>query len=544
MKDDGLGRSDRSRVHLWAHLFSLAAIAGSLLFINRDQWFFNDEWDFITDRGIAGGAELHLFVPHNEHWSTIPILIYRAIFSIFGLKAYLPYIVPLIALHLLVVHLLWRLMLRVGVNEWIAVATTAAFGVFGAGSENLLWAFQIGFVGSIAAGLVEVYLVDQDDTLRRRVLAYAAGLAALMCSGLGVLMVAASGLVCLARRGLKAAALHTAPLAAVFLLWLLIVDNPDVSTNLQSPSLETVVTAVIVGLKATLNGLTTVSFLGWIMLTILVGWMVSSLKRHLPLATPILALAVAAVALFAMVSLGRAADIDLAGSSRYVYVAGALLLPALALLLSDMAPRRGMQLLLLFAICVVGVRQAQLLSGTASAEAEREAVSRGKIVAAAELLRAGAQTVSDLPDAQYAINLDTMELLLLAEKGQLPRGYETSETDELAAAASLQVAIGEQALDLGALPSVTGPITSAEGNCAEIEGGSQVTLTFSTPGSASISSGGGEVIVDVNRDGLLTRSTSAVVEAGQEIHLNSSFTDGTVIVTFPPGAALICGVRV
>ena len=38
--------------------------------------------------------------PVNEHWSTIPLLLYRATFAVVGLHSYLPYIAEVIALHL------------------------------------------------------------------------------------------------------------------------------------------------------------------------------------------------------------------------------------------------------------------------------------------------------------------------------------------------------------------------------------------------------------------------------------------------------------
>lgn len=136
----------------WVHLASLVGILSALVVLSRGQWFFGDEWDFLLFRGVAHPA-VGVFYPHNEHWSTLPILWYRAVFQVFALRSYWPYLLSLFAIHLAVVHLLWRCVIRAGVPASIATVGAAAFGLFGAGSENLLWAFQIGFVGSLAAGL-------------------------------------------------------------------------------------------------------------------------------------------------------------------------------------------------------------------------------------------------------------------------------------------------------------------------------------------------------------------------------------------------------
>ena len=42
--------------------------------------------------------------------------------------------------------LLWRLLLHIGVRPAIATALATVFVLLGAGYENLMWAFQIGFV--------------------------------------------------------------------------------------------------------------------------------------------------------------------------------------------------------------------------------------------------------------------------------------------------------------------------------------------------------------------------------------------------------------
>ena len=62
-----------------------------------------------------------------------------------------------------------------------------AAGLFlflGSGYQNIVWAFQIGFVGSLVFGLAHLLLIDHDGGFDRRdALGLAFGLAGLMCSG-------------------------------------------------------------------------------------------------------------------------------------------------------------------------------------------------------------------------------------------------------------------------------------------------------------------------------------------------------------------------
>ena len=54
----------------------------------RAEWFYLDEWDFLATRKVTDVGDL--FRPHNEHWTTIPILVYRTLYKFFGLQDLLP----------------------------------------------------------------------------------------------------------------------------------------------------------------------------------------------------------------------------------------------------------------------------------------------------------------------------------------------------------------------------------------------------------------------------------------------------------------------
>ena len=108
----------------------------------------------------------------------------------------------MIAVQVLVAHLLWRLMLRVGVDALVATAASAIFVVIGAGWENLVNAFQITFMAPIALGLIAILVMPERGRFQRRdAYGWICSLVAIMCSGLGITVVLVLGGVALLRRG-------------------------------------------------------------------------------------------------------------------------------------------------------------------------------------------------------------------------------------------------------------------------------------------------------------------------------------------------------
>src|SRR5262249_12529571 len=125
----------------WALLtFVGVAIAGAIVYIvnGRKVWFFGvfgDEWDFIAGRRATIPD---LLMRHGDHLVALPALVFRILYTAFGLRSYLPYQLVAIALHLAAAALLRVVMRRAGVNPWIATVAAGAFVLFGAGSQDIL----------------------------------------------------------------------------------------------------------------------------------------------------------------------------------------------------------------------------------------------------------------------------------------------------------------------------------------------------------------------------------------------------------------------
>ena len=78
-------------------LLELAALP-LILVLARDRWFYSDDFDFLVTRRAGDIGDL--LRPINGHWSTLPILAYRLLWSLFGLHSYLPYQVTVVVTHL------------------------------------------------------------------------------------------------------------------------------------------------------------------------------------------------------------------------------------------------------------------------------------------------------------------------------------------------------------------------------------------------------------------------------------------------------------
>ena len=210
-------RTDDLATWVFAAFVAIAGLA-LLLHFGRYHWFHGDEWDFLVDRD--GGDLGDLLRAHNEHLTFLPIVAYRVMWNLFGLRSYIPYQVPVIALHLTAAVLLRAIMRRGGVHPWIASAAAGIFVLFGPGEENIIWAFQIGFTGSLVFGLAHLLLADHPGPIDRRDwIGVGLGFLGLLCSGLTPLTVGVVGAVVLVRRGWKPAAFNVLPLAAVYLAW-------------------------------------------------------------------------------------------------------------------------------------------------------------------------------------------------------------------------------------------------------------------------------------------------------------------------------------
>jgi hypothetical protein len=141
-------------------IWAVGASGVLLLFWGSKLTFLLDDWEFLIYRqGFTAHAILE---PHGEHISIAPILIYKALLATFGMSSAFPFRVVSTGAFLLSAVLFFAL-LRRRVGEWLALAATVLVLFVGAGWEDLLWSFQIGYFGSMAAGLGMLLMLERED---------------------------------------------------------------------------------------------------------------------------------------------------------------------------------------------------------------------------------------------------------------------------------------------------------------------------------------------------------------------------------------------
>ena len=320
-----------------------------LLVWGRHGWFTQDDWDFLSARTAWNLSDL--FRAHFQHWTTLPLLAYRLMWVVVGLRSYTPYQALVVVLHLVAAALLLVVMRRAGVGPWLATIAAVLFVFFGSGAENIVVAFQITFVGALVFGLVQLILADHDGPLAGRDwLGLLAGFAGLLCSGVAITMVAVVGMAVLLRRGWRgwrAALFHTGPLAAAYLVWLQFAPKGQNAGNYRSQSPSQVVRFVWIGIEAAFARLGQVPGVGIALGVVLVGGLFVLMRGRGwrtplgPLAAPLALLAGGLVFLIvtgvlrsgqgALLFLITGTGPERARDSRYVYIVAALLLPALAM---------------------------------------------------------------------------------------------------------------------------------------------------------------------------------------------------------------------
>ncbi|MBX3313360.1 MAG: hypothetical protein KF906_03480 [Actinobacteria bacterium] len=324
-------RSVSDRAAMWVFVAVIVAAVPIIFHQARDQWFFLDEWDFLAGRDLDSIGSL--LQPHNEHWSTVPIVVYRVIWQFVGLNHYWPYLLVLVVLHLTLAVELRMLMRRAGVHPWIATAAASLFAVFGGGRENITWAFQMGFTGSVTFGVAAILLADHDQgsarARERDIAAAIALLLALMSSGIGVSLMVAVAVSILLRRGWRPATFIVGPSAVAFTLWY--VRYGDRSTPLSFNGDAVRLASRIVSSTSGQVGATTV--LGYLLFAAgLVGFVIALVRegrtRWRGEWAPVIGMLVGAGIFLSLTSVGRAV-LSLEPATRYRHIFLALVLPAI-----------------------------------------------------------------------------------------------------------------------------------------------------------------------------------------------------------------------
>lgn len=560
----------RARRRVWSRIrvpdvclaLVVAASTGLYLGLARSLWFESDDWAFLLRHGTVSpdvpGADLGLWAPHNEHWSTSPILIFRALFAVFGLRHFLPYLGPVLVAHAVVVVLVYVLLVRFGVRRWVAVGASTMLAFNGAGAQNTLWAFQVGFVGPVALGLAAVWLFDRhDDRAWPLWPTWVALTLGLTFSSMGLVMLAFATAYVLSRRGVRTALTVASVPAAVYVVWFLVVGKRGFAST---PHL---------GFGDTLRNLPTYV---WTVLTH--AWEAMS---GIPGGGPVLVLAlvaavavpgpdrarrlgwagvVAAFLLAVMIGVARAGfGIEYSKESRYVYVVVALMMPMLAVLLDAAAdriadPRWLSSVLALVLLGLVVLNGIHLATSIRDERRAAFATLRERVLASAALVGQGAPVLNRYPEEQE--NPDITTDLLAAPEVQERLPDETPSAQALLdAAAILQVRVSTTPLPVPAAVAVQ-PVDGIAAAAARSSSACQAyAATSSTAtirvdagpdgGMVRLTSGSTQLQTRLQRGGLVSDVVTSATVAGIPQYVGTSAGDVSLLVTLnQAGAVQVC----
>jgi hypothetical protein len=136
----------------------LVLVAGVLLlYMGRGLTFFYDDWNFVTED--YGGGLHSLLRAHVGNISVFPIAVYKVLFHLVGLNHYAVFRLVVVVLHLVCGSLVFVLASR-RVPRVPALLAAALILFLGAAWEDLLWAFQVGYLLSVAGGLAAWVLLE------------------------------------------------------------------------------------------------------------------------------------------------------------------------------------------------------------------------------------------------------------------------------------------------------------------------------------------------------------------------------------------------
>lgn len=203
--------------------------AGYLVRLARPLWFVMDDWDFLLRRGVLPGTENHgIWLPHADHWMTIPVLIYRLWAGVFGLD-YLAYVLIPICLNAAIALVMFGLLKQVGISRWPAAGCGLLIAFAGVGGEALLWDGTMGLLGSALLGLIAVRGsgASLGGRWRLPVFGWIALVLALMCSGTGLSALAMAVAFVALQSGLRRGLLLGSVPLACYLTWYLWVGRTD-----------------------------------------------------------------------------------------------------------------------------------------------------------------------------------------------------------------------------------------------------------------------------------------------------------------------------
>ena len=141
-----------------AAVIAFGTVQTAVRFHNYHLGFLGDDYDFLL---VRQGLSAHtLLQPHNEHLSTVGILLYQGIFAEVGISTAVPYIALLFS-SLWACAVLSYVFVRRELGPWIALIVPLLLVTLGPAAEALLWPFEFTFFSALAFWLGAMLLIEK-----------------------------------------------------------------------------------------------------------------------------------------------------------------------------------------------------------------------------------------------------------------------------------------------------------------------------------------------------------------------------------------------
>ncbi len=482
-----------------------------LQFIARHQWFWLDEWHFFAHR--TDEPLIDVLRPHNEHLTLLPLTAYRVLFAAFGLHSYAPYYFLFVCVHLTCAFLLYRVLRLSLVPAAPSIVAAIVWAFLGSGAENVLWAWQIGLLGSLAFFLAALICIIESPRGRVENRVVLLLLGSLLCSGLGIMAVVGIAAARYAQQRSLVAAVRLASVpVALYLLWFVFFGRGGVGSDFPA-SAPLLPEFIFLGISAGLAGIVglPVSAIGASLVVAVLIASATSIVVGGRLPTPAVACLSTLVAFLGGAALLRAGElaVTVAATGRYVHVSSGLLLATLLPVLFSLAHGPGRQRLAIVVTAVLiggGLSNVLLLLVAAEDGRLREQAIKSRVELGAALLARGADAVDEAqPQSPGAPSLTVARLreLVMRDAVTLRNLHEAPSTELAEALTAIQMDVRARSdagpaspLNLTLEPAPDGKLGEDQPGCRPVSssGGIHPVYSYNTAGAFTLSASSGNTV--------------------------------------------------
>ena len=325
-------------------IFAVAAWHAQKAYFRWDEWaYWTARRDFLNAGDLKSLGHF-FFSPHGGSIPTGIVSLWLPLDWLFGMRWYLPYVLPSISLHVLGGLVLFELLAR-HLRPAIALGASLLFLVMGNAAPGIVYGWMVGFIGGLTAGLVALHVMQRFDRENDRLMTgvtLAVVLVVNAFTGVGLAIVVVVSAAYLIRGQVRLAIYHVAAVAAPLLVWRAFYKPPPIV--LRWDEVGSHLSFVWKGLNTATGDLVAIPSVGSLVLMAAVAGALWSWREKDDLSMVNLSTIIGAGFFYSLVAV-RAVDLRPDSFSfdqdRYMYIATALMLPSIAWLVNRLISIRA-----------------------------------------------------------------------------------------------------------------------------------------------------------------------------------------------------------